>query len=221
MEVRAIVEMRDPPADETGVLDLNVWLSKGLSVKAATAPTDARLQLALIEFDLVLSRVGVRVGEIDYYDIEDPRFDSVASDEFSSLLRLTAAAAEVRLNLFFVEEALGPGVGGASATITGPCRNGTVASGIMVAYEGFPILPARWVGDIAGHETGHYLGLYHTAEENGDHDFIDDTPDCGADGCPPPGNLMHWQYRGPTNTMLSTGQGGVIRGHPMVDPLGS
>ena len=127
-------------------------------------------------------------------------------------------ATEPRLNLFFVELALGGGVVGVSSTICGPRANGTRLSGVMSVYSGFT---NNTIGLIAAHEIGHFLGLYHTAEQNGDHDFVDDTLECPASGsnttCPVRGGgyLMHWQAVGGSD--LTNGQGLVLRGHPHVD----
>ena len=76
------------------------------------------------------------------------------------------------------------------------------------------------IGLVAAHEIGHYLGLYHTCESDGSHDFVDDTAECPASGtnsvCPQAGGgyLMHWQAVG--GTTLTGGQGLVVRGHPAV-----
>jgi hypothetical protein len=70
------------------------------------------------------------------------------------------------------------------------------------------------------HEGGHFLGLYHTTEE--DHslsDPIPDTPTCNNDGCPDQDNIMFWV--GQTNTnrqILTPGQSEVMRNHPLCVP---
>jgi hypothetical protein len=77
---------------------------------------------------------------------------------------------------------------------------------------------------VAAHEIGHYLGLWHTVESFGQHDFIDDTLECPASGPGGPcataggGYLMHWQAVG--GTTITNGQGRVIRGHPLLAPAG-
>ena len=44
-----------------------------------------------------------------------------------------------------------------------------------------PTVFARNTAEIAFHEMGHFLGLYHTTERGFDpHDVIDDTPECLA-----------------------------------------
>jgi hypothetical protein len=219
MTVRAIVERRTGTAAATAVLDLNIWLAQGISPTAATAAADPRLQQILAEVDSILGQQGISLGSIDYYDVNDPTYDRVTDAEFGPMLQLTASAAEVRMNLFFVVEALGGGVVGVSPSVCGPTVNGTVASGVMSVYDGFS---AATIGLIAAHELGHYLGLHHTAESFGGNDFIDDTPNCPGSGtsaaCPVEGGglLMHWQALGGTD--VTDGQGTVLRGHPHMAP---
>lgn len=218
VQVRAIVEVRT--GGTASLLDLNVWLADGLSVNAAGAASDTRLQAILTQMDAILGQQDIRLGDIDYYDVDDPAFDDVTSSaEFTALLRTTADATATRLNLFFVETALGGGVVGVSATISGPKRNGTTLSGVMSKYTGFS---TNVIGLIAAHEVGHFLGLYHTVEQNGSHDFVDDTAECPATGtdstCPAEGGdyLMHWQAVGGTG--ITSGQGLVLRAHPLMRP---
>lgn len=220
MQVRAIVERRDPGGETTGTLPLNVFLANGITPTAATAASDPFLQAVLARVDEILSQQGVHLGDVDYYDIANPGYDQVLSEsEFNDLLETSSAATQTRLNLFFVQVALGGGVVGVSATITGPRLNGTPLSGVMSVYTGYT---SNTIGLIAAHEIGHFLGLYHTVEQDGSHDFVVDTAECPASGtnsaCSVPGGgyLMHWQAVGGTD--VTDGQGLVIRGHPHVDP---
>ena len=217
--VRVIIERRAGGIGGNEVLDLNVWLANGILPTAATAAMDTRLQAILTRMDAILGQQGIRIGAIDYYDVTDSTYDNVTSGEFGNMLQLTSAATHERLNLFFVNQAIGGGVVGVSATLGGPKKNGTSLSGVMSVYGGFS---TNTVGLIAAHEIGHFLGLYHTVEQSGSHDFIDDTAECPSSGtngaCSVTGGgyLMHWQAVGGAD--ISDGQGLVIRGHPLVDP---
>ena len=219
LRVRAIVERRTGSAADVGILDLNVWLADGITPTAATAAGDVRLQAVLARVDQILRARGIALGDVDYFDVTDPAYDDVTTDsEFGRLLELTGDAGQTRLNLFFVRTTFTGGVVGVAATVAGPKRNGTSSSGVMSVYDGFS---TSTIGLIAAHEIGHFLGLYHTVEEDGTHDFIDDTLECPATGsdaaCPTPGGsyLMHWQALG--GSTITTSQGRVLRGHPLVD----
>jgi hypothetical protein len=222
LRVRVILERRQGAVNELGQLPLNIWLGSGLPVKADTAATDTRLQEVIGEIFRLLNQSGVEItrGEIDYYDIANPGFDNLSVSELDQLCQATGGAVKTRLNLFFVEVVFGDGVVGASATISGPKRNGTRNSGVAVDYTGVSgFRDAKTIGAIAAHEIGHYLGLYHTVEQSGVHDIIEDTADCppegtnGQCGIEGGGLLMNWQYLG--GALLTPGQGLVLRSHPI------
>ncbi|MDA1193886.1 MAG: choice-of-anchor D domain-containing protein [Planctomycetota bacterium] len=219
-EVRVLIERR--PAAGTaaiGTLDLNVFLAAAIAPTAATAASDTTLQTVLTTVDNILAPQGIRLGDVDYYDVTDPTYDDVTSAEFGPLLALSSAASETRLNLFFVRTAIGGGILGVAATLGGPARNGTQLSGVMSLYStGNP----AFIGLVAAHEIGHFIGLAHTVEQAGSHDDVLDTAECPATGsnaaCPVAGGgyLMHWQAVG--GTTITDGQGLVIRGHVLVGP---
>jgi hypothetical protein len=186
--------------------------------------TDTKLQAVLSRIDDIFQQVDLAVGDVDYYQISSAAFNEVSGGEFPQLLAESSVAAEVRMNVFFVQTALGGGTLGIASNIPGPMLNGTRASGVMVDYD---FSDAAAVGQVTAHEIGHYLGLYHTAESTGQHDFILDTDECPASGtnsvCPTPGGgyVMHWQYIGQSLPILTEGQGHAILGHPLIDPAGS
>ena len=219
MNVRAIVERRPGDNAAVGRLDLDVWLANVLTPKASTAANDTRLQAILASLDTILAQSGIQIGDIRYHDITNPVYDDVTDPEFGPMLKLTSAEPDARMNLFFVRTALGGGVLGVSATLAGPRRNGTELSGVMSLYDsGYS---ASFIGLVAAHELGHFLGLYHTVESNGAHDFVDDTSECPSSGtnaaCPTAGGgyLMHWQAVG--GSAISSGQSRVIIGHPCIE----
>lgn len=115
---------------------------------------------------------------------------------------------------------------GVAGAIPGIKRNGTVYSGVAVAYDADT---GPLIGSTAAHECGHYLGLFHTTQFDQfgfiiDADLIEDTPVCPLFGtsaeCPTEGNdNLLWPYDlGILDLDLTIGQGLVLRSHPLVDP---
>lgn len=220
IDVRVIIERRPAQGtDVIGTLDLNVFLANAITPTAATAANDTTLQTVLTTVDNILSQEGLRLGDIDYYDISNTAYDDVTDTEFGPMLATSSVASEVRLNLFFVREAIGGGILGVAAMLGGPAINGTTQSGVMSLYS---TNSPSFIGLVAAHEIGHFVGLAHTVERSGSHDDITDTAQCPATGsnatCPTAGGgyLMHWQAVG--GSTITVGQGLVIRGHPLVGP---
>jgi len=221
LNVRAIVHNRPGGVVVGGTVDLNVFLADGLGISAAAAPGHTRLQEILTEADRIFSQQGLSIGAVDYYVLTDAAFDQVTSDtEFGDLLEETGQANSERLNLIFVQQALGGGTLGVAARLSGPVLRGTRVSGVMIDFD---FGSSADGGYITAHEAGHFLGLLHTTEQSGGHDLIDDTLECpatGTDGvCSTEGNgnLMHWRTLS-ADPVITDGQGVVILGHPLVGP---
>lgn len=219
-DVRAIVHNRPGGVSVDGVVNLNVFLAPALGITVESAPFASRLQGILSETNRIFGKQGLRIGKVSYFELNDPAFDDITDNEFADLLRQSSAAPDTRLNLFFVRTALGGGVLGVAARVPGPLLNGTGLSGVMVDYDYGSIATA---GHVTAHELCHYLGLFHTVEQNGQHDMIDDTNECPSGGtnavCPTEGGdyLMHWRVL-TADPIVTDGQGLVIRGHPLVGP---
>lgn len=87
------------------------------------------------------------------------------------------------------------------------------AQGIFLKGRGCALggTQVRWASSnlakLIAHELGHYLGLYHSVEENGQSDRIADT---GAD------NLMHFRPFSVATAVITPGQFRVMRRHPVV-----
>ncbi len=221
MAVRVILERRAGNNNDNVVLPLNVFLANGIAPTKATAANDAKLQTALTRMDTIFATRGIRLGAITYHDISDASFDHIAQGEELQLFPTSSVAAKTRLNMFFVRTVWSGQLVGLSASLDGAKRNGEATSGVVVAYDG-------WTGDTIGvvacHEACHHLGVWHTVEANGVHDLLGDTPECpvfgtnGNCGIEGGGLLMHWQALG--GTILSVGQGRVLRGHALMHPPG-
>jgi len=218
LEVRAIVERRAGGVPDESRIDLNVFLAPGLAI---TGPeTDTKLQDVLSRVDDIFGQIGLAVGDVDYYQLGDTAYNSVSESEFPALLGETSVASGTRMNVFFVQTAIGGGVLGVAAALPGPKLNASGVSGVMVDYDWSN---AAAVGQVTAHEIGHYLGLYHTAESDGQTwDIIEDTLECPGECTTASGGyLMHWQYVGSTVPVITDGQAHVILGHPLVDPAPS
>lgn len=154
--------------------------------------------------------------------ITDPQYSEVSSDftdpTTAALVQMGDAA---KVNIFFLESFTGtdgggtigispgiPGTPGIQSNLNGVLINATATAGSAPDYY------ARTTAEIAFHEMGHLLGLFHTTEMDfSDHDILDDTPECtkamDADSngqadpneCPDGLNMMFW-----TNDFDSTKQ---------------
>jgi hypothetical protein len=220
LRIRAIIHNRPGGQSSPEEVDLNVHLAPGLAVDAALGPFDSNLSATLAEAERILGKRGISFGAISYFDLDDSSYDFVSSQvEIDNLFRESAAGPDGRLNLFLVRGLFG-GTVGITARINGPTFGGTTMSGLVVAYE---FGNSTEVGYVVAHEAGHYLGLYHTVESSGSHDFIDDTLDCPSSGTAPPcttpggSYLMHWLVLD-VDPIVTAGQGKVLRAHALMKP---
>jgi len=224
-------------------IDLNVHLVGLRGVTAANAASSQPLQAVLRALDTHLSQTGVRLGDVRYVDADAStarRFSILrARDDFPALMATSPEPGQGRdallsLNLFFVRSIQFPDGGpiGISSGLPGPAGlHGTRASGVVSTAEFFgvtfenPIVPGELVdgneytGLIIAHEIGHYLGLFHTTEIDGErHDPIADTPECSSRDfpldCPDLGNLM-FPIGVPGNIALTAGQAHTVRANPL------
>lgn len=222
-----------------GTLDVAIHMV-GVGITAAEAPSNARVQAFVTRFGEMLqqSGVGISLGTVSYYDVSGASalstIDSTTGpdSELAELFRLSSARSGRVLSLFLVRTLEGAGSGfnllGVSGGIPGPSAvHGTMHSGVVVAFDpsviGGGTDGARMAGQVAAHESSHFLGLFHTTEQlpacSGS-----DTPDTAS--CSPFGggdpiadtavgdasNLMNWAVVGSgSNTDLSAGQGYVLR----------
>lgn len=241
----------------SGTLDLNLHFVGLEELDATTAPDSAEFQAIMDGVASTYSGAGITLGERQYFDINDDalsvlKTNANGSDELLTLLEKHTADRDNRaVNLFFVADIEDPSSSASLLGVAGgvpgpPGLHGLKRSGVAVNMASY--LTAIETGEgmadaqaktelIISHELGHYLGLFHTTEANGEalegglngHDPISDTSACGddadgdadgilsseecsgADGS----NLMFWS---PPNgaSSLSSGQKHVLQRNPVV-----
>lgn len=199
LRVRALVENRVGGVALAGVVDLNVFFSPGTGVTPQTAA--AWIQPIISGVDGILGKGGLAIGDVAFHFLTDPAFDSIDlglnPDGLYQLCEQSAAAAEARVNVFYVRSLRDSvlTISGRTASIQGPASNGWMDSGVAVVSIDD--------GAVTAHEILHYLGLHHPLEG----DAITDTP-AGL-----PGNIMSAATLAGT---LTAGQAHVVLRHPLV-----
>jgi hypothetical protein len=240
-EVFALVKRSTTSRLINGKLNINFWFA-GLAVNGSNAATDANMQAAISQMKSIYATAGITIDQIRYFDVPAAHAASFAvidsidgkDSELRRLFELSAGAPNSWLNMFLVQKITGGGFGytilGIAGGIPGiPFEQGTNASGVAVAAMDLAANPGA-VARTMAHEAGHWLGLWHTTEQNGQlHDPLSDTPECPASNdtsgdkivseseCRGAGaeNLMFWQASSVAST-LTGNQGFVILRNPVV-----
>lgn len=235
IEVSCSALYREADVGDSASVEVEIVFVGG-DVDAASADGDSDLAAALSTFESEWGSGGVEVsytfkdfagdaGRFSVVDMSDTDFG-----EFNDLLRAAAPDSEKSVTFFFVDELnyAGTTLLGLSAGPPGAATMaGTSKSAVVISAADLRDAPGD-VGKIMAHEGGHFLGLYHTSEKDGQtHDPISDTAKCDAsndaDGngtmntseCSGQGaeNVMWWTLTSGQAT-LSGDQGWVVRRNP-------
>jgi len=226
-----------------GSLPLVLWFTQQGYMSASSAESDADMQLAIGRFQQIYQAIGISVGPVLYQDVPGDLATKLAviqgDADLEALFAVANASSEPGLHFFFVDSFAADDSGystlGQSGGIPGPpAFPGLPRGGVAVALAFLSENPKRFASTMA-HEAGHYLGLFHTTEQNGQSfDPLADTPECQSsaldgdnDGavddteCAGAGaaNLMFW-LAGPGHADLSADQKWVLLRNPSISLAG-
>jgi hypothetical protein len=198
------VVVKPGPLQATGHMAADVYLVSD-TLDAGAAVSNPTVQRFANQYATFFAQSGVCVSSITFHDVPDwarAKYASLSVDDASlpcSDFRqmMTLAEPGATMALFLVDELLAGGlvsgqqVIGRDGAIPGPSTfNGTVGGGAAVSMAdlfntaqcgvGFnPFCGPDEVAYVSGHETGHFLGLYHPTEQTGTFfDTLVDTPAC-------------------------------------------
>ena len=212
---------------------------------------DAAVAAIVQEVDLNFRQVGITIrdheGNVDYQtfrvDLQssDINLDNGSArgivDEVLDKTISRGAARESSVHVLVVRRVGGSDnrnfdPAGYSMGLPGPYAHDRGTSAVMVSTElyasGNGDLDVEGLASSLTHEIGHYLGLYHTSEQNGsNHDPISDTPQCtSSSSCSEDfrRNLMTSSFwlgatPGSFRNRFTEGQGQIMRGHPLCVPM--
>jgi len=194
-------------AEASGTIDVAFYLVGAPGLTSANAAANSRIQRMLTTLQTLYAQAGICLGSVTFYDVPAwaqalyaTGIDASKTGPCDDLNQMfTLARAGNTLNFFLVEAISSGGHGdvvGIDGTIPGPSTvGGTIHSGAAVSEadlnsgncngSGIDLsCGADEVAYIAAHEGGHWLGLYHTTEAEGDYfDPLTDTGTCTCALC--------------------------------------
>ncbi len=206
---------------------------------------DLAVERIVEQLDLNYRQVGIKIADYQTYrinmqspdiDLGDGSATSIVDDVLARTIPL-GAARQNSLHVMLVRRIGGSDnptfdPAGYSMGLPGPYAANRGTSAVLVSTElyadGTGVLDADGLASSLAHEMGHFLGLYHTSEREGaNHDPIADTPQCDNEfSCTDEfrRNIMtssFWLQGGPPagRNVFSEGQGKVMRGHPLCEPM--
>lgn len=219
--LRVIVKTSSPPP-APGRLDLHLHFTGAGGYTADSVADNLQFYWAMVDLETRLLTGGVALGEVTMDDVP-PQLGIIESssgkgNDLSQLFAYSKVLGGRGLHVYFVDELLYSGpfssqglVLGIAGGIPGPATiPGTERSGIAILANRFYLAQLGGIiGTTIAHESGHFLGLFHSTESDGGHDALTDTNEHD------PGNLMYWTSSA-QGTSLTGGQGLVMQRNPLV-----
>ena len=199
-------------AASTGTLDVAFYLVGANGLTPDTAIVDPHVKRLVSTLATLYAAAGICLGTVTFYDVPAWAKSRYANgidaskegpcDNLDQMFTLSQPGNT--LNFFLVgliSSSQGSGGGqvvGIDGTIPGPTSlGGTVHSGAAVSAADLASgvctgsldlinCGSDRVAYIAAHEGGHWMGLYHPSESDGESfDPLQDTPTCGCEACAP------------------------------------
>jgi len=158
-------------------IDLNLYFAGLDGLDGSTAQTDEGFQAIIAQVNTIYSGAGLSVRAINYFDVQDEKYSVIDNDaEMQEMYTTVGRKSEQAVNIFFVADL--PYLGLAGGVPSPPILQGTLKSGVSANMSSYMAAVAAQdqtmideaseeVVRIVAHETGHFLGLFHTVEKNG------------------------------------------------------
>lgn len=176
-------DIRVTLALRTGPLPSNASTLKVQPFLASGTYTPADIKPALDAMRQIYAQAGVSLRISNTIVLKEPAF-RIASIDFTDPItrRLVGKGLPGFVNLFFVDDT-DVALAGIAAGLPGSLGIASNRNGVLLPLnsnlDSNMQIDTSFLAETAGHEMGHFLGLFHTTERNGlQFDILPDTPEC-------------------------------------------